>query len=147
MKKIIILLAFMVNICAFADDETSMRPIIEKCEALTAYVEAELNQEIVRIEMDILANSKQTIRSLSNGYTYQIIAFGDYRFKDINVEVYRKSGSSWVLEGKDNDESEVAIVSVSPSNKQDYKIVIKANQFNKGYSAGHYGLIICHEKK
>ncbi|MBQ7664813.1 MAG: hypothetical protein IJS43_06290 [Bacteroidaceae bacterium] len=146
MKKIIILLAFMVNICAFADDGTSMQPIIEKCETLTEYVEGELDQEIVRIEMDILTNSKQTIRSLSDGYTYQIIAFGDYRFKDIDVEVYRKSGGNWVLEEKDNDESEVAIVSVSPSYKQDYKIVIKAYQFNKGYSAGHYGLIICHEK-
>lgn len=146
MKKIILFLVFTLHLCAYADDGTSMQPIIEKCEAIAEYIEETLDQEIVRIEMDILFTSKQTIRTLSRGYTYQIIAFGDYRFKDIDIEVYRWNGNNWILVEKDNDESEVAMVSVSPSYEQDYKIVIKAYKFFSGYSAGHYGLIVCHEK-
>ncbi len=128
-----------------ANRSTSMSPIMSKAKELMNYIEDEQNLEIVRMEFDILSSSKSTFRSLSSSYTYTIIAFGDYRFKDIDVKVYRKSGGEWTLVEEDVDTSSVAVVSVKPSYTAEYKIVISAYKFNDGYDVGHYGLFICHE--
>lgn len=123
----------------------SMKPIMEKSEHLVEYLEDENNMEIVRMEYDILSDVKTTTRVLSSGYTYFIVAFGDYRFKDIDVKVYRRSAGGWVEVEKDVDTSATAVVTVTPSYTEEYKIEIKAYSFEPGYDVGHYGLIIAHE--
>jgi hypothetical protein len=47
---------------------------------------------------------------------------------------------------KDADDSDMAIVTIIPTSTSDYKIEITAYKFNDGYKAGHYGIIVCHEK-
>lgn len=141
-----VLQVFTIQNLYAQDDGTTMVPIIEKTQSMVNYVEDELEQEIVRIEMDILQSSKTTYRNLQKGYTYTIIAYGDYRFKDIDVKVYRWNGSEWVVTKSDADSSSVALVMIKPITTSDYKIEVTAYKFNEGYTAGHYGLIVCHEK-
>lgn len=112
---------------------------------IVRYVEDEMDMEVVRMEYDILRTTKTTTRILSSGWTYAIIAFGDYRFKDIDVKVYRNVQGSWQLVDKDNDASAIAIVSITPQYEGEYLIEIAAYSFESGYEVGHYGLIIAHE--
>ncbi|MDO4971783.1 MAG: hypothetical protein Q4E41_06795 [Bacteroidales bacterium] len=138
-------LSLSINLTA-RNDGTTMAPILEKTKSLISYIEDEVNQEVVHAEMDILADTKTVFRSLQKGYTYQIIAYGDFRFKDIDVTVYRWNGDKWVMTVKDTENKDMAIVSIKPVTSSDYKIEVKAYKFNKGFDVGHYGLIICHEK-
>lgn len=123
----------------------SMSSIVDKSSNLVSYIEKEHDLEVVRIEMDILHDSKSTIRNLQTGWNYIIVAFGDERFKDIDVKVYKRLGGDWTLVKKDNDSSSVAMVDISPEYTSDYKIEIIAYSFEPGYDVGHYGLIIAHE--
>lgn len=124
---------------------TSMVPILRDAVDYIGYIEDDLNQEIVRIEFDILRDSKTTIRTLSSDYTYGIYAFGDYSMADIDVKVYRKSNGSWNLVKSDTDTDKTAMVIVSPMYTGEYKIEISCYRFKSGYEVGHYGLIIFHE--
>ncbi|MBN1950573.1 MAG: hypothetical protein JW801_05185 [Bacteroidales bacterium] len=125
--------------------EVSMKDILEKADTFINIIEFDYEQEIVRMEIDIIRDSKETFRHLSDGYEYGIFVFGDYRIKDLDVNVYTFDGTQWVLEAKDEEENEFALLSVTPERTQQYKIEIKAYSFNEGYDVGHYGLIIFHE--
>ena len=144
-KKIILILLVAASNILAGDYSTTMSPIMSKGEDLVRYIEDELKMEIVRMEYDILRNTKTTTRVLSQGWTYTIVAFGDFRFKDIDVKVYRNYQGSWELVGKDNDASEIAVVNITPSYNEEYLIEISAYSFKPGYEVGHYGLIIAHE--
>lgn len=148
MKKILFLIVCAVA-CAFnskADDGTSMTPIMQRANELVQILEDDKDQEIVRMEFDILTTTKSTYRNLSASWTYSIVAFGDYRFQDIDVKVYRKTSSGqWKEVASDDDESSIALVSVSPKTDGEYRIDITAFSFTEGYSGGHYGLIVCHD--
>lgn len=128
------------------DDGTSMFPIINKSREIVSFIEDEMNYEVVRIELDILRTSKTIVRTLSSDYNYAIVAYGDSRFKDIDVKVYAKYGGEWELVSQDTDSEPVAIASVEPSYTREYMIEITAYEFYSGYDVGHYGLVICHNK-
>ncbi|MBQ2519981.1 MAG: hypothetical protein II540_01690 [Paludibacteraceae bacterium] len=148
MKKLTLFFTFLMVgvICAFAgNSSTTMTPIMSRATEIVRYVEDEMDMEVVRMEYDILRTKKTTTRVLSSGWTYMIIAFGDYRFKDIDVKVYRNVQGSWQLVDKDNDSSALAIVSITPQYEGEYMIEIVAYSFESGYDVGHYGLIIAHE--
>ncbi len=148
MKKIMIfLMSMFVTSAIFAQSDISMLPIIKEAQEYIQLIEDDLNQEIVRVEFDIIFDSKESMRKLYNGNAYSIVAFGDYRVEDIDVSVYRRSGTSgWTLVDKDDDESALAVASVTPDTTDDYKIVIKVYKYKSGYSAAHYGLLISHPK-
>lgn len=140
-----LLVAFAALFSSAHADDRSMKPITAIGEVLINYVEDNLEKEIVRLEYDILATTKTTTRTLAKDWTYTIIAFGDERFEDIDIVVYKKSGGAWVEVGRDTDSEDVALVEVSPKEQGEYKIEIKAYKFKEGYNVGHYGLIIAHE--
>ena len=73
-----------------------------------------------------------------------IVAFGDFRFRDIDIKVYRYVNGYWQLIEKDMDAESVAAVSITPSYTEEYKIEISAYSFESDYNVGHYGLIIAH---
>ncbi len=146
MKKLFIFIYLSATVSMYAgNNTTTMTPIMNRAEEIVKYIEDDMNLEIVRMEYDILRTSKATTRYLSHGWTYMIVAFGDFRFKDIDVKVYRKDDGNWQEIGKDNDDSSVAIVYISPEQDAEYGIEITAYSFNEGYEVGHYGLIIAHE--
>lgn len=131
---------------SYLDNEngTSMEPIMAAAKPLVEEIEGG-NYEIVRMEYDLIFTEKSTYRTLFDGYTYGIVAFGDYRIKDIDISVYVKSRGDWKLFEEDAENDDVATVSIKPRIKEEYKIVISVYKFNKGYSVGHYGLMIFHE--
>ena len=138
--------SFVQKDLSYLDNEngTSMGPIMAAAKPLVEEIEGG-NYEIVRMEYDLIFTEKSTYRTLFDGYTYGIVAFGDYRIKDIDISVYVKSRGDWKLFEEDAENDDVATVSIKPRTKEEYKIVISVYKFNKGYSVGHYGLMIFHE--
>ena len=129
---------------AQASSEISMAGIIEDADAYIELIENEYDNEIVRMEFDIIQDTKQSFRDLMEGYEYGIIAFGDWRIKDIDINVYEFVDDEWVLIESDDDVAEYAFVNISPEVTASYMIEITAYEFNEGYDVGHYGLLIFH---
>ena len=126
------------------DKGTSMEPILAAARPLVEEIE-DGDFEIVRMEYDLVFSEKSTYRTLFEGWTYGIAAFGDYRIKDIDLSVYKKSNGRWKLVEEDAENDDVATVTIKPRTKEEYKIVVSVYRFNKGYNVGHYGLMIFHE--
>ncbi len=147
MKKLfflLLVLASSFNLYAQKED-IYMKSILDAAGPIVNLIERENGQEIVRMEFDIVRDSKTTFRQLSSDYVYGICAFGDNRIRDIDIKVYRWTNNQWVLVEKDEDSESLAAVSVAPTSTADYKIVISAYSFEPGCDVGHYGLIIFHE--
>jgi len=138
--------SFAQNDYSYLDNEkgTSMEPILAAAKPLVEKIESE-DFEIVRMEYDLIFNEKSTYRTLFDGWTYGIAAFGDYRIEDIDLSVYVKSRGNWKLIEEDAENDDVATVSIKPRSKEEYKIVISVYKFNRDYNVGHYGLMIFHE--
>ena len=123
---------------------TSMEPILARAEPLIEKIEKE-DFEIVRMEFDIISTEKETYRMLYKDWEYGIVAFGDYRIKDIDVAVYEKVRGKWKLVEKDAENDDEAMVTIKPYRDGEYKIEISVYKYNRDYSVGHYGLLIIHE--
>ncbi len=123
---------------------TSMEPILAAAKPLVEEIEGG-DYEIVRMEYDLIFGEKSTYRTLFEGWTYGVAAFGDYRIKDIDLSVFVKSKGRWKLVEEDAENDDVATVSIKPRITEEYKIVISVYKFNKDYTVGHYGLMIFHE--
>lgn len=149
MKKSVLFLCALTMFCgAYAQsqkEELSMKGILEAASPYVNLIEREMGQEIVRMEFDIIQETKSTFRTLTSEYTYGICAFGDYRIEDIDIKVYKWTNEKWVLVEKDEDAENLACVNISPYSTSDYRIDISVYKFASGYSGGHYGLIIYHE--
>lgn len=141
----LIICAFILSTgFAFGQSETSMGPILEEALPIIETIEDE-GLEIVRMEFDIVGESaKATYRYLHEGYEYAIVAFGDFRVKDMDVKVYKDVDGTWIEITKDEDIDATAIVTVTPSYTAQYKIEIECYEFEPGYTVAHYGLIVCH---
>lgn len=123
---------------------TSMEPILARAETTIKRIEKS-NDEIVRMEYDLIFTTKSTSRTLYKGWTYGIVAFGDYRIKDIDIAVYKMSRGEWKLVEKDAEDDDEASVTIKPYDDEEYKIDITVYKFNADYTVGHYGLLIFHE--
>ena len=149
---LISLFVFFISLTSFAqtDDGKTMGPILKDALNYIETVESK-GYEIVRIEFDILKTDKETFRTLSAGWTYDVYAFGDYRFQDLDVSVYKLeddgSHSSIPISTSSPHDgySRTALVTIKPLITASYEIVIKANSYTSDNSGGHYGLIIFHE--
>ena len=128
----------------FAQDD--MSDIHSDGQAIIQLLESK-DLEVVRVEYDLIWNSpKEIIRSLSDKYTYAIGAHADNnRVDDLDIKVYRKSGSQWVLVAKDTDSDSTPMVYVKPESSGEYKIVISVYKFKSNYNIAHYGLFVAHD--
>jgi len=126
------------------DRGTSMEPILARAEPLIDKIEKE-GLEIVRMEFDIISTEKDTYRMLYKDWEYGIVAFGDYRIKDIDVAVYEKVREKWKLVEKDAENDDEAMVSIKPYKDGEYMIEISVYKYNRNYKVGHYGLLVVHE--
>jgi len=131
---------------SYLDNEKgiSMEPILAAVKPLVEEIENK-DFEIVRMEYDLIFDKKSTYRTLYEGWTYGIAAFGDYRIKDIDITVYIERKGKWKKIEEDAENDDVATVSIKPRSDEEYKIVISVYKFNRDYTVGHYGLMIFHE--
>ncbi len=151
MKNLMFIIAlFAIVSPAFSQTtskDRSMKPILDDCKSLIDDIEKK-NEEIVRMEFDIVKDKKETFRTLTDAYTYGITAVGDYRIKQIGIELYSENytdSNTWTLVKVENAEKYYASVTVKPSSTKRYKIVVKALKFEDDNTVGHYGLLIYHE--
>ncbi|MBR5087695.1 MAG: hypothetical protein IKX31_11905 [Muribaculaceae bacterium] len=148
MKKFLLLAVIFVLAASSAHayrEDVSMVPILQKSLGIIDLIENDYENEIVRIEFDIVSTSKESYRVLTSDYTYTIVAFGDDRIKDIDVALYKWDGTDWILVKKDNDAEDVALITYTPRTTANYKVVVSAYSFYGSYTAAHYGLIYYHE--
>lgn len=62
-KQLVLLIALVCSLNLFAQkEEVSMYSILESAGKYLNYIERELGQEIVRMEFDIILDTKQTFR-------------------------------------------------------------------------------------
>ncbi|MCX7836033.1 MAG: hypothetical protein N2450_08210 [bacterium] len=151
MKTILLILFFLFSGNGFAQDldfrsmdnskGTSMKPILAASLPLIQIAE-EGDAEIVRMEFDIISDEKFTYRELHEGVNYGILAFGDYRIRDIDLVLYKYINNQWVEIKRDTDASSSALVKIEPSFTGTYAIKVIAHRYYEGYSKGHYGLLI-----
>jgi|TARA_B100001971_G_C18218182_1_gene555287 hypothetical protein len=124
--------------------DTSMRPIMLQTGYLTTMIEDSLEAEIVRVEMDIINQPKDSFRFLYKGWTYGISAFADWRVEDLDIEVYKDVDGKWILIEKDDSTDNDPLIFVTPSFTGLYRILIKVYKYSEGFDSAHYGLIIFH---
>jgi len=151
MKNIVLTLTFLIGTsAAFAqvtERDRSMKDILKDCQSLIDDIENR-NEEIVRMEFDIVKDKKETFRTLTDSYTYGITAVGDYRITKIGIELYSEDytdSNTWTLVKVENADKYFASITIKPSATKRYKIVVKALKFDEDYTGGHYGLIVYHE--
>ena len=139
------MMACMTTTANAQNKETTMQDIHQKGTNLIEYLEEKHDQEIVRIEYDIVFTTKETTRVLSEDYEYQILGFADHRVEDLNLTVYKKVSTDWIEVAKDTESDNTPMLTIKPVSTREYKIEVSVNKFKEGYSAAHYGLIICHD--
>ncbi len=125
---------------------TSMQPIIDGLSGIVSAVEKE-GAEIVRMEFDLIFNtgSKETQRWLFSDYTYGIMVWGDYRIKNMAVNVYKQNSSGeWDFVTTGEMKNGISTAFITPTEKALYKFEIIAPEFYEGYTAGHYGMLLLH---
>lgn len=151
--KFVYLLLFFVVITLFSTAQTekelankktsSIMPIVDGLYETIATLEKE-NVEIIRIEFDNIIDKKSLIRKLSDNFTYGVMVYGDYRIKKIDVRILKKEKNDWELLESGENNGTSSIVHIEPNKTANYKIEIEIVEFAKGYTSGHYGLIIIH---
>lgn len=143
-KYTLISLALALTLIVLGAIETkaqiSVSNVMDRAKTVVDKLEDEgyqvLYMKIDNIKKDAIALDSYP---LTAGNKYAIIAIGDAdRIQDIDLAVL--DGNS-ELAGKDNDDSNLAIVKVNPSKSQTYKIGVKGYQMSK--NDGFYAIIIC----
>lgn len=124
--------------------QTELTDLCRRAADLTELVQNEYQQEVVRLEFDLISSTKSTYRKLYQGYDYGIVAFSDERIADIDIKIYKLINNEWVELGKDNTSDETALVTITPSYTGDYRIDITSYKFSYGYDSGYYGLLVYH---
>lgn len=144
MKRLLYLLLLLPQLANAQKEEISMKPILTDAGNYAKKIEMELGQEIVRMEFDLIQDSKSTFRTLIDEFEYGILAFGDFRIADIDIKVYKWVNHQWNLIEKDESQNGNALVTIKPLTSGDYRIDIIAAKFVDDNEIGHYGLIIYH---
>lgn len=149
LKKIIpaaVLAVMTIPAVARADEMTTMKDIMLDLADYVVLLEDSLLQEIVHLQADIIGESGVSYsRTLYEGYTYGITAFGDWRISDLDIIVYKDVDGQWVEIERDEEVDNQPTVFVEPSSSGTYSIDLEVYTWEEGYTAAHYGLIIFHE--
>lgn len=143
---IIATLAGSINIYGQCINGTDSYPIYKKGAKLVSEFD-EQGAEIVRIEYDLVFDSKESFRNLSADWEYAIIGFADDGVKDLDVKVYEYDDllESWTLVAEDKSTEAYAFTSIQPEESGLYKVEVIVYEFHEGYSAARYGLIFVHD--
>jgi hypothetical protein len=126
---------------------TSMKPIVYEMNDVIEAFEVD-SLEIVHIEFDLLFADRvrEVYRTLFEGYTYGIFAYGDYRINQIGVNLYKWSDEKWVWvkSGAVDNESSTTSLLIDIDETNQYKIELTGNNMVEGYTSGHYAVYLFH---
>jgi hypothetical protein len=129
-----------------ADIYTTMKGVMDDMTEYVYFLEDSLDQEIVHVQADIITGDGTTFsRTLHQGWTYGIAAFGDWRIKDLDITVYIDVDGEWVEVNSDDESDNHPVVTVEPTATNMYLIELSVYKWDEDYSAAHYGMLIYHE--
>ncbi len=129
-----------------ADIYTTMKGMMDDMAEYVYFLEDSLDQEIVHAQVDIITADGTTFsRTLHDGWTYGIAAFGDWRIKDLDINVYVDVNGEWVEVTADDESDNHPVVTVEPEQTNKYLIELSVYKWDEDYTAAHYGLLIYHE--
>jgi hypothetical protein len=129
-----------------ADMYTTMKSMMDEMTEYVYVLEDSLEQEIVHVQADIITTDGTTFsRTLYQGWTYGIAAFGDWRIMDLDITVYTDVSGEWIEVGADDESDNHPVVTVEPSETKEYLIELSVYEWDEEYTAAHYGLLIYHE--
>ena len=138
---------FIVVPCIMhADIYTTMKGVLSDMSEYVDFLEDSLDQEVVHIQADIITTKGTTFtRTLHQGWTYGIAAFGDWRIKDLDITVYMDVDGEWIEVMSDDESDNHPFVSVEPTETNTYLIELTVYKWDEEYTAAHYGMLIYHE--
>jgi hypothetical protein len=138
---------FIVVPCMMhADMYTTMKGVLSDMSEYVDFLEDSLDQEVVHLQADIITKKGTTFtRTLHQGWTYGIAAFGDWRIKDLDITVYMDVDGEWVEVMSDDESDNHPLVSVEPTETNTYLIELTVYKWDEEYTAAHYGMLIYHE--
>jgi len=100
---------------------------------------------LVRAEFDIVnettLTTKSMWRNLLGGVTYYALAYGGSGIQDISLCIYRREGSDWILQDKQDPLEPIAVALTTPLDDGFYRFDVGAS-FKEGYSGDIYGLFL-----
>lgn len=144
MKKILTIIGLFAFVQTASSQSMGSQGILGKLRSIIDFAE-DAGKEVVRVEADLIRTTKECTRRLDPSFTYTVTAVGSNRIEDLDIEVYKKVQGSWTLVERDNDNSNIAIVTINPDVYEDYKVIVKAYKFLSNYEVGHYGLVFVHD--
>ncbi len=123
---------------------TSMIPVMNDAYPVLKYIEDSLKAEVVRVEYDLLFDSKDSFRPFFKGWNYGVCVVGDYRINKIKLRLFRQEKDEWILVKENDENGNIALSMVTAESDGMYRFEITAKGFVDGFTAGHYALIIFH---
>lgn len=102
------------------------------------------NRKVFYAEFDLVKNGsvREIRKTLSAGQQYEMVAWGDFRIKDIGISAYKKNSSGeWSLVVKDYETDYLSKLSFSAVTSEEYKFEINCEP-QIGFDGGHYGFCI-----
>jgi len=129
-----------------ADIYTTMKGVMNDISQYVDFLEDSLDQEIVHMQADIMTTKGTTFtRTLHQGWTYGIAAFGDWRIKDLDIKIYMDVDGEWIEVTSDDESDNHPVVSIEPAETNTYLIELTVYKWDEDHTAAHYGMLIYHE--
>lgn len=129
-----------------ADMYTTMKGVMNDMSQYVDFLEDSLDQEIVHMQADIITTKGTTFtRTLHQGWTYGIAAFGDWRIKDLDITIYMDIDGEWIEVTSEDESDNHPVVAVEPAETNTYLIELTVYKWDEDYTAAHYGMLIYHE--
>ncbi|KPL13056.1 hypothetical protein AMJ74_05790 [candidate division WOR_3 bacterium SM1_77] len=129
-----------------ADMYTTMKGVMNDMSKYVDFLEDSLDQEIVHMQADIITTKGTTFtRTLHQGWTYGIAAFGDWRIKDLDITIYMDIDGEWIEVISEDESDNHPVVAVEPAETNTYLIELTVYKWDEDYTAAHYGMLIYHE--
>ena len=127
----------------------TMQTTLSEATKVVIQVEEELDMEIVNITFDLTTSTewKWTYRDLYTGWNYVIYAAGQMvKVADMDLRVMKKNANDdWETIEEDVLADFSAAVAISPEVTERYAIGVKVAEFEDGYTACNYYILIAHE--
>ncbi|MGB7053875.1 MAG: hypothetical protein WBE28_00980 [bacterium] len=128
------------------DMYTTMKGVMNDMSQYVDFLEDSLDQEIVHMQADIITTKGTTFtRTLHQGWTYGIAAFGDWRIKDLDITIYMDIDGEWIEVTSEDESDNHPVVAVDPAETNTYLIELTVYKWDEDYTAAHYGMLIYHE--
>jgi hypothetical protein len=146
-KRVLVSVVMLLCLSALNAYAGDGKDIVDQVGRFVEYLEGEkFEKRIGGVMIDRLNKDSNPTRSytrtLYKGNTYVALATSGKGINDIDLIVYRKSGSNWIQLDKDTDNSDVAVVEFECTATGQYKFEIKGYSYETNITEAFFGFIL-----